>query len=72
VLYPAVDFTRVPIDPMIDKEKSLLAAGQQPYYAVIVATPKRGPAKLAASLRYFAEPKLKRIIREVRARFRKP
>ncbi|HEX9162062.1 MAG TPA: class I SAM-dependent methyltransferase [Thermoanaerobaculia bacterium] len=68
VLYPAVDPTA--IEPLIAEEKRMLAAGAAPYYAVIVATPKRGVKKLYASLRYFAEPKLKRIGREIRARFR--
>ncbi len=75
VLYPAVDFDRTPIEEIIAEEARLLRGGQQTFYAVIVAAPKRGAAKLAASARYFTEPKLKRIGRELRTRFsrqRKP
>ena len=54
VLYPAVDFDRAQgaIDAVIEEEKRLLASGASPFYAVIVATPKRGLRKLLASWRY--------------------
>jgi len=68
VLYPAVDFERTPIDKVIEEEQRMLGAGERSFYAVIVATPKRGPRKLVASCRYFTEPKLKRIRRELSAR----
>jgi hypothetical protein len=38
---------------------------------VIVGRPATGAAKLAANLRYFFEPKLKRLGREVRALIRR-
>ena len=66
VLYPAVDFDRTPIDRLIEEEQRILGAGERSFYAVIVATPKRGAGKLLASWRYFTEPKAKRIVRELR------
>ncbi|MGZ7030741.1 MAG: class I SAM-dependent methyltransferase [Thermoanaerobaculia bacterium] len=36
-------------------------AAARDFYAIIVATPKRGPARETARLRYYVEPKLKRI-----------
>jgi SAM-dependent methyltransferase len=68
VLYPSADLSEREIESLIAEEKRALAAGQTPYYAVIVARPKRGVAKILASLRYFTEPKLKRIARELRNR----
>jgi SAM-dependent methyltransferase len=65
VLFPAVDFARTPIDPIISAEQKVLASGEPSYYAVIVAAPRRGVGKLIASARYFTEPKLKRIGREI-------
>jgi hypothetical protein len=35
---------------------------------VIVARPKRGAAAVAADLRYFLEPKIKRVGREIASR----
>ena len=72
VLYPFVDFDRAgeALDLVISEEQRLLASGEEPYYAVILATPKRGFRKLVASARYFTEPKLKRIGREVSAVWR--
>ncbi len=54
VLYPAVDFQRAPeaLDAIIAEERRILAAGEMPYYAVIVARPKEGPAGRAAARRY--------------------
>lgn len=72
VIYPFVDWSKTKIDGLIDREQKVLANGETPYYAVIVARPKRGAAKLLASLRYFLEPKLKRLAREIRARGPKP
>jgi SAM-dependent methyltransferase len=74
VLYPAVDFDRAQgaIDAVIEEEKRLLASGLSPFYAVIVATPKRRLRKMLASWRYFAEPKLKRIAREIAGRMSSP
>jgi len=66
VLYPVVDFDRTPIDRAIAEEQKLIAGGQRSFYALIIATPKRSLRKLIASIRYFAEPKLKRVVRELR------
>jgi SAM-dependent methyltransferase len=54
VLYPAVDFQRAPaaLESIIAEEQKILAAGEMPYYAVIVAKPKEGSAGIAASRRY--------------------
>ncbi len=73
VLYPAVDFDRAPeaVDLVIREERRRLAAGEMPYYAVIVSTPKQRIRKIIASWRYFAEPKLKRIGREIASRLRR-
>jgi SAM-dependent methyltransferase len=65
VLFPAVDFARTPIDAVISEERNALASGERSYYAVIIAEPRRGVGKLIASMRYFIEPKLKRIRREI-------
>ena len=67
VIYPFIDWSAASIDTLIEREKQVLSSGEIPYYAIIVARPKRGPAKLLASLRYYLEPKLKRIGREIRA-----
>ena len=72
----AINFNhvRAPSDPFssfnifraIIEEQKLIAGGQRSFYALIIATPKRGLRKLIASIRYFAEPKLKRVVRELR------
>jgi len=72
VIYPFVDWSAARIDTLIEREKQVLSRGEIPYYAIIVARPKRGAAKLLASLRYYVEPKLRRIGREIRARGPKP
>jgi hypothetical protein len=48
---------------MIAFEKKWLQEKRQryPFYAVIVARPKRGAAAALADARWFTEPKLKRI-----------
>lgn len=56
------------VDRLIEAERQILRAGEPPFHAVIVARPKTGARKAFASARYFAVPKLKRIVREVRAR----
>lgn len=50
---------------LIAAERELLRAGAEPFHAVIVAYPRRGLAAAAASIRYFVEPKMKRIFREL-------
>lgn len=44
VLCPLIDFDRTPggVDAIIREEKQLLATGEPPFYAVIVARPKKG------------------------------
>ncbi|HEY3055111.1 MAG TPA: class I SAM-dependent methyltransferase [Thermoanaerobaculia bacterium] len=69
-IVPAVDWKLAPkdlLERLIQSERDLLARGEPPFHAVIVARPKRGRAKRLASWRYFAEPKLKRILRGVRS-----
>ena len=68
VLYPAMEPSDDLVAGIIDRERALLHAGAIPYYAVIVARPRRAIGKTLASWRYFAEPKLKRLMREARAR----
>lgn len=54
---------------MIETEKEWLARGAAPFCAVIVARPKRGRVRRAAAVtRYFVVPKVRRIVREIRAR----
>ncbi len=70
VIYPHIDFGMVPggIEALIEREKKVLASGEMPYYAIIVAKPKRGLAKRLASWRYFTEPKVRRVLRDLRAK----
>jgi SAM-dependent methyltransferase len=72
VIYPFIDWQNAKIDRLIEREKEVLRNGELPYYAIIVARPKRGIAKAFASLRYFTEPKVKRLLREIRDRKSKP
>jgi SAM-dependent methyltransferase len=44
---------------LIDRERALLAGGMRSYYAVIVARPKRGLARLSAWLRYYIAQKMR-------------
>jgi SAM-dependent methyltransferase len=74
VILPSLDLERAgeaTVRQLIAKESALLAAGARDFYAVIVGRPATGAAKLAANLRYFFEPKLKRLGREVRALIRR-
>lgn len=68
VLYPAVDATDEIMRHVIERERAILAGGAIPFYAVVIARPKRSVSKVLASWRYFSEPKLKRVGREIRAR----
>ena len=52
-------------------EDALLAGGEPHFYAVLAARPKAGLRGAAASARYFVEPKLRRIGRELRSLFRR-
>ena len=70
-IYPAIDWNAAPTDlleRLIASERELLSTGVGPFHAIVVARPKRGLRKRVASARYFTEPKLKRIGREIRAR----
>lgn len=46
---------------IIDAERAAIANDADHYYMLLLVRPKRGLARAIASLRYFAEPKLKRI-----------
>ena len=65
-IFPFIDMTDAIADSLITAEQELLSAGQESFYTVIVARPKRGAAASLANLRYFAVPKLKRVGRELR------
>jgi hypothetical protein len=75
VLMPAISPSGVDeelINWLIEKEKEWLAAGAAPFCAVIVARPKKGFVRRAvAKARYFIEPKVKRVFREVRGRMKR-
>jgi SAM-dependent methyltransferase len=69
VLYPLIDWTRASDDLMaslIERDRDMAGSGS--YYAVIVARPARGLRRAYASWRWFLEPKLKRILFEIRKR----
>jgi hypothetical protein len=53
---------------LIEEERRHLASGATSYYSLVLAEPKKGIAGLVARARYFTEPKLKRIGREIRQR----
>ncbi|HYH44071.1 MAG TPA: class I SAM-dependent methyltransferase [Thermoanaerobaculia bacterium] len=69
VLYPLIDWSRVP-----DEAKARLIAEdgewakQGSYHAVVVGRPVTGPRRLYASARWCLEPKAKRALFEVRRR----
>jgi len=66
VLYPMIDWKRTPLHALIEREEQMIASGASPYYALVVAHPKRSLARTASSARYYLEPKLKRLLRELR------
>lgn len=66
---PSIEGADALVDSLIVAEQELLSAGQESFYTVIVARPKRGAAAGLANLRYFAVPKAKRIGRELGKRF---
>lgn len=69
VLATIYSFTDGSVTPtLLDRERELLQNGAESYHAVIVATPKPGPARAIASARYFAVPKIKRLLRACRLR----
>jgi SAM-dependent methyltransferase len=68
-LYPFIDWSVASPDTitrLIDAEKEILRTGAPSFHAVVVARPKRGVRKLIAGVRYFVEPKVKRIGRALR------
>jgi SAM-dependent methyltransferase len=58
------------VEKLVDEERRFLAAGGPSYYKLIVATPKRGFARIAANVDYWLTPKLKRIGRELKSRLK--
>jgi hypothetical protein len=66
IMFPAVRLEHVTaplVAELIEKEKALLESGTPHFYALIVAEPKRGLASAVARVRYFIEPKFRRIRR---------
>jgi len=67
VLWGAIIPSRITPDDvrrLIDADREAIARNGRHFHAVIVATPKTGRlARLAALVRYFVTPKLKRIVR---------
>jgi SAM-dependent methyltransferase len=67
VIYPALIMDRIPdrfLRELIELEKQMIAEGQQHFHAVMIAQPRSEGSRTVATLRYFLEPKLKRIGRE--------
>lgn len=74
MMYPGLVPTRITpplIAEMTREETRLLSEGDTPFHAVVVAMPKVSRlARTLAGMRYFVEPKIKRVLRELRARLR--
>lgn len=68
VMYGFLHITDPLVEQLIAEEERVLAAGDPPLMAVLIARPKRGLRGAVAKARYFVVPKVKRIGREVRAR----
>lgn len=69
---PAIDWSVAPVtvlEQVIQAERELLRTGQPPFHALVLSRPKPALRKFWASWRYFTEPKLKRIAREIRKMF---
>jgi SAM-dependent methyltransferase len=60
------------VENLIEAEKQVLAGGAPPFYALMVARPRRGLAGALAALRYLADPKLRRIQRRLLGRLSAP
>jgi SAM-dependent methyltransferase len=60
------------VETLIETEKRVLAGGAPSFYALIAARPKRGLAGLLATLRYLADPKLRRVQRQLLGRLSAP
>lgn len=54
------------IKRLIEEERRLLGEGGATYYTIVVARPRRWLSRRYALLHYFAVPKLKRVVREIR------
>jgi SAM-dependent methyltransferase len=65
IIYGQVEDTEPMTAHLIAEEDRLLREGEAPLHAIIIAKPKRGVAAAVARMRYFLEPKLKRIGREL-------
>jgi SAM-dependent methyltransferase len=71
VVFPFVDWAKSPpelIAQMIAAEREMLAEGHESYHAIILAKPKGLIGRWFAIVRYFIEPKLRRIRWEIAKR----
>ena len=73
VIFPRLQphVSDVVVQGLIDEERRMLRSGGEAarhgaYYSIVVARPRRGLLRTYASLHYFAVPKLKRIVREMK------
>jgi SAM-dependent methyltransferase len=69
VLFPLIDWSHAPSDllpRLIEQDRAMAARGS--YYALIVARPSRGLRKLYACVRWWLEPKVKRVLRAITKR----
>ncbi len=69
VVFPALNMDLVSLEllgQLIGDEKGMLERNERDFHAIIVAHPKAGLRKRIASARYFIEPKIKRIFREIK------
>lgn len=73
VLYPLMDWSRATDElkaRLIEQDWEWAQSGS--YYAVVIMRPARGLRRLYASSRWYLEPKVKRVLFEVRKRLRRP
>jgi SAM-dependent methyltransferase len=69
VLYPLIDWARADdaiLSRLIEQDLAMAKGGS--YYAIVLAHPKHGMRKAMASLRWFLEPKVRRVGFELRTR----
>lgn len=69
LIYPAIKWVVVPrpvVMQIIERERAQLQAEDESYYQLLVARPKQGISGQFAAWRYFIEPKVRRLVREVR------
>lgn len=70
VIYPLIEWTRAPEDllpRLIQRDHEMAKDGS--YHVVAIAWPHRGFRRLYAAMRWLIEPRLKRMVRRLRARF---